>query len=113
MGVLEKIGKKGVGEITLYTISDCKYCQALKGTLQELRIPFTNIDVEQNEAVGDYLESKLGTEYYPIICIKKAPEEYTYIISETNLEKLSRIRIFNSIEEALEILLQYYYEIQV
>ena len=113
MGVLEKIGKKGVGEITLYTISDCKYCQALKGTLQELRIPFNNIDVEQNESVGDYLESKLETEYYPIICYKKAPGEYTYIISETNLEKLSRIRIFNSIEEALEILLQYYYEIQV
>ena len=113
MGVLEKMGKKGVGEITLYTIADCKYCQALKGTLKELRIPFTNIDVEKNESIGDYLESRLGTEFYPIILFKKAPEEYTYIISETNLEKLSRIRIFNSIEEALEILLEYYYEIQV
>tara|TARA_B100001063_G_scaffold244215_1_gene276481 strand:- start:773 stop:1090 length:318 start_codon:yes stop_codon:yes gene_type:complete len=103
--------KKGVGEITLYTIDDCKFCQATKGALSHLRIPFKNIDVEENEHMGDYLERHLKTEFYPIIFFRKSEEEYVYILSETNLEELNHIRIFNTIEEAIEILLKYYYEL--
>ena len=110
MGVQE-IEKKGVGEITLYTLPHCNYCQILKGALDKLEVPYTDIDVELNELMGDWLEENLKTESYPIIYFKKAPEEYIYILSETNLETLNKIRIFNTIEEALEILLEYYYEI--
>jgi len=108
---LREIDKKGVGDITLYTLPHCNYCQILKGALDKLEIPYTNIDVEVNELMGDWLEENLKTESYPIIYYKRTPEEYIYILSQTDLETLNGIRIFNTIEEALEILLEFYYEI--
>jgi len=108
---LREIDKEGVGDITLYTLPHCNYCQILKGALDKLEIPYTNIDVEVNELMGDWLEENLKTESYPIIYYKRTPEEYIYILSQTDLETLNGIRIFNTIEEALEILLEFYYEI--
>ena len=110
MGVKE-IERKGVGEITLYTLPHCTYCKTLKGALNKLNVPFSDIDVEENGQMGDWLEENLKTESYPIIYFKKREGEYIYILSETNLDTLNGVRIFNTIEEALEILLEYYYEI--
>ena len=109
--VEEKIGKKGEGEITVYSLPYCDYCNLLKGTLDKLEVPYTDIDVDENVLMGDWLEENLKTESYPIIYFKKRDGEYIYILSETNLETLNGVRIFNTIEEALEILTQYYYEI--
>jgi len=109
--VEEKIGKKGEGEITVYSLPYCDYCNLLKGTLDKLEIPYTDIDVDTNVLMGDWLENNLKTESYPIIYFRKSPGEYIYILSETNLESLNSVRIFNTIEEAIEILAQYYYEI--
>jgi len=106
-----KIDKKGEGEIKIYSLPYCDYCNLLKGTLDKLEIPYTDINVDQNERMGDWLEDTLKTESYPIIYFKKRDGEYIYILSETNLETLNGVRIFNTIEEALEILTQYYYEI--
>tara|TARA_B100000902_G_scaffold376586_1_gene407834 strand:+ start:62 stop:394 length:333 start_codon:yes stop_codon:yes gene_type:complete len=106
-----KIDKKGEGEITIYTLPYCDYCSLLKGTLDKLKIPYKDIDIDHNPAMGDWLEENLKTESYPIIYFRKKPGEYIYILSETNLETLNGVRIFNTIEEALEILTQYYYEI--
>ena len=108
---LRKIDKEGVGDITLYTLPHCTYCQTLKGALDKLEIPYTDIDVELDELMGNWLEENLKTESYPIIYFKKFPGEYIYILSQTDLEKLNGVRIFNTIEEALEILLEFYYEI--
>ena len=109
--VKDKIGKKGEGEITVYSLPYCQYCNLLKGTLDKLEIPYTDVDVDVNPLMGDWLEENLKTESYPIIYFKKRDGEYIYILSETNLESLTGVRIFNTIEEALEILGQYYYEI--
>ena len=106
-----KIDKKGEGEITIYTLPYCDYCSLLKGTLDKLEIPYTDVDVDMNVLMGDWLEENLKTESYPIIYLKKTPGEYIYILSDTDLETLNGVRIFNTIEEALEILTQYYYEI--
>lgn len=106
-----KIDKKGEGEITIYTLPYCNYCSLLKGTLDNLEIPYKNIDIEVNPLIGDWLEDTLKTESYPIIYFKKRDGEYIYILSDTDLETLKGVRIFNTIEEALEILTQYYYEI--
>ena len=108
---LREIDKEGVGDITLYTLPHCNYCQILKGALDKLEVPYTDIDVELNELMGDWLEENLKTESYPIIYYKRTPGEYIYILSQTDLETLNGVRIFNTIEEALEILLEFYYEI--
>ena len=109
--VEEKIGRKGEGEITVYSLPYCDYCNLLKGTLDRLEIPYTDMNIDLNPLMGDHLERNLKTESYPIIYFRKSPGEYIYILSETNLESLNSVRIFNTIEEAIEILAQYYYEI--
>jgi len=109
--VEEKIGKKGEGEITVYSLPYCQYCNLLKDTLDKLKIPYTDVNIDLNPIMGDWLEDNLKTESFPIVYFKKREGEYIYILSETNLETLNGIRIFNTIDEALEILLQYYYEI--
>ena len=106
-----KIDKKGEGEITIYTLPYCDYCNILKGALNKLKIPYKDVDVDHNSAMGDWLENNLKTESFPIIYFKKRDGEYIYILSDTDLETLNGVRIFNTIEEALEILTQYYYEI--
>ena len=105
------IEKKGEGEITVYSLPYCQYCNLLKDTLDKLDIPYTDINIDLNPLIGDHLEDTLKTESYPIIYFKKREGEYIYILSETNLESLNGVRIFNTIEEAIEILAQYYYEI--
>ena len=52
----EKIGKKGEGEITVYSLPYCNYCNLLKDTLDKLEIPYTDIDVDTNVLMGDWLE---------------------------------------------------------
>jgi len=110
MGVKE-IEKKGVGNTTLYTLTDCTYCKALKQALSNLEIPFKDINVDENEYMGDWIERNLKTESYPVIHFTKKPGEELYILPSSDLDKLGGNRIFNTIEEALEILLSYYYEI--
>ena len=107
----KKIEKKGEGEITLYTLTHCDYCKTLKWALTDLNIPFQEVNVDINETMGDWIEEHLLTDSYPVIYFKKRPGEYVYILSHTDLETLNSVRIFNTIDEALEILLQYYYEI--
>ena len=88
MGVKET-DKKGVGNTTLYTLPYCIHCNTLKQALSKLKIPYKEIDVDENEYMGDWIERNY----------------------QSNLEKTGSNRIFNTIEEALEILLSYYYEI--
>tara|TARA_R110000822_G_scaffold3325_2_gene14764 strand:+ start:993 stop:1325 length:333 start_codon:yes stop_codon:yes gene_type:complete len=107
----EKIEKKGEGKITVYTLPYCQHCQLLKGTLDRLEIPYTEVDVDINETMGDWIEEHLLTDSYPVIYFKKHPGEYIYILSHTDLETPNGVRIFTTIDEAIEILLQYYYEI--
>jgi len=110
MGVKE-IEIKGGGDITLYTLTHCAYCITLKKALNHLKIPFNEIDVDENEYMGDWIERNLKTESYPVIYFTKRPEEGFYILPSSDLENLGGNRIFNTIEEALEILLEFYYEI--
>jgi len=69
-----KIDRKGEGEIKIYSLPYCEYCNLLKGTLDKLEIPYTDINVDKNERMGDWLEDTLKTESYPIIYFKKRDE---------------------------------------
>ncbi len=110
MGVQE-IEKKGVGNITLYTLTHCLYCNTLKKALNHLNVPFREIDVDENEYMGDWIERNYKNEGYPVINFTKRPGEEIYILPDSNLENMGSNRIFTTIEEALEILLEFYYEI--
>ncbi|WJZ02044.1 mycoredoxin [Corynebacterium freiburgense] len=43
--------------ITLYTTSWCPHCVRLKNSLDRSGTPYTNIDVEQDEAAAEWVKS--------------------------------------------------------
>jgi glutaredoxin len=105
--------KKDRGYIVIHTLPYCIYCKILKDTLIKMGIPFQDINIDENEKLGDKLEEHYQTTSWPIILFypKDSNELPIAIISETNLEILDRVHIFNTIEQAIKILLTHYYEI--
>lgn len=104
--------KKGTGYITLYTLPYCLHCRVLKSTLDKMEVPYIDINIDENEKLGDILEKEFQTTSWPIIQYFKKPDFPTItIVPGTSLATLENVRIFTTIEQALEILLNYYYEI--
>jgi glutaredoxin len=105
--------KKGGGYIVTHTLPYCTHCKILKNTLTKMGIPFRDINIDENEKLGDELEERYQTTSWPIILFypNGSDGRPIAIISGTNLETLDRVHIFNTIEQALEILLIHYYEI--
>ena len=110
---MDKLIKKGNGKIIIYTLPYCHYCHTLTDTLDFKGIPFTNINIEEDDELGDEIEEKYKTVSYPIILF--FPNTYIdnpiAIISSTDLDISDKIRIFTTIENAIEIITKYYYEI--
>ncbi len=55
-------------KITLYTSDYCPYCDAAKGLLQQLKIPFEEIDVSDPEAKAE-LKARTGWRTVPQVFI--------------------------------------------
>lgn len=84
-------------EMVILTLEGCKYCEHLKEKLNELNIPYINIDAIQNSELADKLEQYYGCDSYPMIILNKP---YNIIwLSKTVMELSSNIRVFNTIEE--------------
>lgn len=56
-------------KITIYTLSWCPHCNALKNYLKSKKYEFENIDVEENEEIAEDIIEKTGQEGFPIIAI--------------------------------------------
>ncbi len=94
-------------EIYVLTLDDCQFCTLLKDTLLKMTIPFTDIDIDKHTQLGDSIELQYQTEgYYPVILYGD-----NVLLPHTNLAPREGVRIFNTIDEALELLLKDYYEI--
>lgn len=94
-------------EIYILTLEDCSYCSLLKDSLLKLKIPFHNIDIDRNSHLGDQVEINYGTGgYYPVIMYGE-----DVFLPQTNLAPTDSIHIFQTIDEALELLLKKYYEV--
>jgi len=56
-------------KITIYTLSWCPHCNALKDYLKNKKFIFENIDVEENTEAAEDIIEKTGQEGFPIITI--------------------------------------------
>ena len=56
-------------KITIYTLSWCPHCSALKEYLKNKKYEFENIDVEENEDIAEEIIEKTGQSSFPIIDI--------------------------------------------
>ncbi len=46
--------------LTIYTTSYCRFCRRLRTHLERAGIAYTDVDVEQDPAAADYVESVNG-----------------------------------------------------
>lgn len=62
-----------MNRVRLYTIKECPYCTELKLSLNEMDIPFVEIDVNlpQHEAEFKTLMTKTGSDDVPVVVIDK------------------------------------------
>ena len=56
-------------KITIYTLSWCPHCNALKEYLKTKKYEFENIDVEEDEDAAEDIIEKTGQEGFPIVAI--------------------------------------------
>lgn len=96
-----------IDEIYVLTLRDCNVCSLLRDTLLKMNVPFIPIDIEKNAQLGDSIELQYQTDgYYPVILYGD-----DVLLPHTNLAPQKGVRIFHTIDEALELLLKDYYEI--
>ena len=105
---MERKRSKGIGtyDINILTLTNCIYCNWLKGKLSELGIKYreTIIDngSEFNTELGNLMEYKYKTENYPIVLLNLIPEyELITFISKTDLESQKGICIFDTIDDLI------------
>jgi glutaredoxin 3 len=56
-------------EIKIYTMSWCPHCNALKEYLENKKLDFKNIDVEEDEASANEIIERTGQAGFPVVCI--------------------------------------------
>lgn len=55
--------------VTVYTISGCNWCKALKEYLEEKEIPFTEINVSEKKWMLKEMVEKTGQKRVPVVDI--------------------------------------------
>lgn len=86
-------------ELVIYGIEGCGYCNELKYGLEAIDIPFTYINISDNEELGDIIEEIYKCPVYPMV-ILKYPQQIAWL-SGTSLLYSNSIRIFDTIKELL------------
>ena len=95
--------------LVIYTLKNCLNCNELKGELNKLQIPYTDIIVDdgsyKNNELGNQLEFQYETKHYPIIFLQKPK---LIFLTKTDLEEQKGIHIFHDIEQVIIKLKQIY-----
>jgi len=92
-------------QITIYTLKNCPICKFLKGELEGRKREYNEIEIEDNNKIGDNLEYKFGTTTYPIFQISDRDTVLTFL-RETDLESPKNVIIFD-VNNIINILDQY------
>ena len=79
-------------DMVLFTLEGCKHCEMLKDSLETLEIPFKNMNVSTNKALGDQLEKTYKCYSYPVIILKQ-PTQIAWL-PETELLPSPSIRTY-------------------
>ena len=75
-------------KVTVLGLSGCRWCRALTGELDELAIPYSFVDVADDDALADHMEALLETKQYPMVVLSDNQQALYYVHrpdSATNL----------------------------
>jgi glutaredoxin len=57
-------------KIVLFTMNGCGHCKSLKNRLDEISIPYFDIDIDENEEIWDQVVSQTKEDLIPTIFIQ-------------------------------------------
>jgi glutaredoxin len=86
-------------EMVVYGIEGCDYCRELKNGLGVMNIPFTYINISDNDELGDKIEDLFKCPVYPMIALNN-PQKIVWLPG-TSLVPSSTIRTFDTIKQLL------------
>jgi len=84
----------------IFTLSGCEYCEALERGLKLSGITYNNINVTNNDFLGDKLEEVYQCDSYPMVVLKEPINKVW--LPESSLLPSPQIEIYNSIPQLLE-----------
>lgn len=76
-------------KVIVWSKKGCHYCQDVKDYLTENYIPYTDIDVTENDNLRDVLDAKYGIRYVPVVEISTGFNDYK-AITDIGLEHLAK-----------------------
>jgi len=86
-------------KMVIYGIEGCRYCHELKDRLGIMNIPFTYINISDNDELGDKIEDLFKCSVYPMVVLNN---NYQIVwLPETSLLSSNSIRTFDTIQELL------------
>ena len=93
--------------ITIYTLEGCSYCKWLVTELDNIKLPYRNINVIENDELATSLEDMLNTTIYPIVHISK-PLTDVYLIAEADehyyFDNSKIIFVYNDIPHLVQLI---------
>ena len=87
-------------ELEIFTLSGCEYCEELERGLKLSNIPYININITNNNFLGDKLEEIYQCDSYPMIILKEPTSKVW--LPNTSLLPSPNIEIYNSIPQLLK-----------
>jgi len=81
-------------KVIVLGLSGCEHCKTLQESLTKEKIPFSllDVDLKENSALADRMESLLKTNQYPIIIIERGEGAiYLYRVETINEAKESPV----------------------
>lgn len=90
-------------KLVVYGLSDCVYCQWLKGALKKLEIEYEYKEAEEED--DRRIASLTGEAAYPFLEVHLDNTIHYITASEEYYGNSKRVHVFDKVQDALEILL--------
>jgi glutaredoxin len=69
-------------KIIIFTLNGCEYCLSLKQRLNELSIPFNEIDVDNSNEIWEQVVDEIGDDYVPVTLVYDDNEDGVFIVPD-------------------------------
>jgi glutaredoxin-like protein NrdH len=77
--------------VTVYTTGpQCMQCKLTTSLLEKLKIPFTVMDLRENDAAREYVTEDLGYSQAPIVCVDGEPEHHWSGFQDDQIKRLAQ-----------------------
>lgn len=73
-------------KIVLFTLQGCEHCSSLKQRLNQLSIPFNEIDVEKSNEIWEQVVDEIDDDYVPLTLVYNDNDDGFFISPGKNYE---------------------------